>query len=357
MEPFVYERLPGRIVFGPGRLGILAEEVERLGASRVLLISSRSAAEAAARAAQALAGRVVGRIARVRQHVPEEDAVRACDQALSEAADSLVAVGGGSALGLAKAVALRLSLPIVAVPTTYSGSEMTPVYGITAGGRKQTGRNLKVLPRTVIYDPELTAGLPAEATAATGMNALAHCVEAMYARDAAPVARLLGEEGVRRLVRALPVAVRAPCDIDGRSEALYGSSLAGTALASAGMALHHKLCHVLGGAFGMSHGPANAVVLPHVVRFNEPAAPEAIGRVAQALGAEDAAEALFDLARSLGAPTSLRQLGMAKEDLDAAARMTAESVEWNPRPVTEEDILRILVDAHAGRRPAARSPH
>jgi alcohol dehydrogenase class IV len=332
---FTYTALPGRVVFGAGAIHEMAAEVERLGARRILLIASE-------RQPVPDGVPVFARFAEVRQHVPVEVAARA--RAAAEGADALLSIGGGSAVGTAKAVALETGLPIVAVPTTYSGSEMTPVWGLTEGARKTTGTDLRVLPKLVIYDPELTAGLPAEVAGPSAMNALAHAVEALYAPGASPITSLLALEAIR--------ALAAVADGDGREQVLYGAYLAGAAFAVAGSGLHHRICHVLGGAYALPHAPLHTVMLPQVAAFQTPALPDEMGRVARALDAEAAGPALFDLARRIGAPTALRDIGMREADLDEAGRLVLEKVpEDNPRPVEEKDVRDLLEAAFAGRRP------
>jgi maleylacetate reductase len=350
---FVWEQLSVRVVFATGAFDLLRDEVERLGTARPLLIAAPSAKEWADGAHEQFGGRLAGTISATHQHVPAgdvRDAVRAVRKA---GADALIAIGGGSTIGLAKAAALEVDLPITAVPTTYAGSEMTSIYGITSDGRKRTGRDRKVLPKTVIYDPILSVTMPADVTACTGMNAIAHDVEAMYADRAAPLVGLIAEDSIAKLARALPASVKDPADLEARGAALYGAFLAGTVLGTAGMAIHHRIGHVLGGSFGLPHGPVNAALLPHVVAFNRSAAPGTIGRVAHALAVSDAAQGLYDLAGSLGAPTSLREIGMRNEDLAGAASAVAQSPGWNPRPVGEAEIASILTAAFEGRRPAA----
>lgn len=354
MRPFVHDQLPGRVAFGAGAFSRLAQEIDQLSVTRVLLISSSSGKALGDEAAAALGSRVSARIGEVRQHVPEDDVARALELARSGGVDGLVAIGGGSATGLAKAVALSLAgAPIVAVPTTYSGSEVTPFYGISSGGHKRTGRDARVLPSTVIYDPALTVALRPAVTAASGMNALAHCVEALYDADVSPIVELLAEEAIRALARGIPGSVAAPTDLGARGDALYGAYLAGAVLAVSQIALHHRISHIVGGTYDLPHAPVHSAVLPHVARFNAPAAPDAMRRIAAALGAEDAPAGIFDFAVKVGAPTSLASLGMDGSRLAEAARLAAESVTWNPRPVTEADVLAILTDAHAGTRPAA----
>ena len=251
MKPFVYNALPGRVVFGAGALARLPEELERLGARRALVLSTPGRADDAGRLAASLGARAAGVYDKAAMHVPLPVAEDARRVARELGADCCIALGGGSTVGLAKAIALTSSLPVVAVPTTYSGSEMTTVYGLTEGGLKRTARDARVLPRTVIYDPELTLGLPPAVSAASGMNAIAHCVEALYARDANPITSLMAEEGIRALAAALPRIMKNQNDLDARSDALYGAWLAGVALGSTGVALHHKLCHTLGGSFNL----------------------------------------------------------------------------------------------------------
>ena len=350
MRSFTFDALPGRVVFGVGSLAGLPDEVARLG-TRVLVVADPTTKELADEAALLLGSRFAGMFTDVQLHVPVEAVAEARQAATSAGADCLVTIGGGTTTGFGKAVVLEARIPLIAVPTTYAGSEMTPIYGITSNGMKRTGRDLRVLPKTVIYDPALTTSVPPEVTGPSGMNALAHCVEALYGKEANPITSLMAEEAIRALVSGIPASVRAPEDIEARTEALYGAYLAGAALAVVGMALHHRICHVLGGTFGLAHGEVNAVILPHVARFNQTAAPEALDRVARAMGAEDAACALFDLADSIGAPTSLAALGMRKENLEEAARLAADPPPWNPRPVSQRDVLRILEDAFEGSRP------
>lgn len=350
MNDFVYDALPGRVVFGPGRRADIGSEVDALGLRRVMLVADENAKATADEVAGILGERVAARWHEVAQHVPTELADAARAAAGDAGADGVVCVGGGSTTGLAKAIALVADVPIVALPTTYAGSEMTPIYGLT-GEHKQTGRDLRVLPSTVVYDPELTVALPAEVTAPSAFNAIAHCVEALYGPGANPITSLMAEESIRVTTAALPRVIGAPADLDGRSDLLYGAYLAGAALAVVGMALHHKICHVLGGTFGLVHGEVNVVMLPHVVAFNAVGAPAAIGRVGTAVGSDDAAGALFDLAARAGAPTTLAALGMDEADLPRAAERAAAETTFNPRAVDVDGVQRLLEDAWHGRRP------
>jgi alcohol dehydrogenase class IV len=285
-------------------------------------------------------------------HVPVETARTARETARRLAADCLVAIGGGSTIGLAKAVALDTGLPIIAVPTTYSGSEMTPIYGLTDGGVKRTGRDRKVLPRVVLYDAALTVGLPAKVSGPSGMNALAHCVEALYAPDSNPITALMAAQGIRALGRALPLVINEPLNLEARGEALCGAWLAGTVLGAAAMGLHHKLCHTLGGAFNLPHAELHTVILPHAAAYNRAAASGAMRLIASALGVGDAPQGLYDLAKKLGTPLSLKELGMPEDGIERAAKLATESPYQNPRPVEYAGVKRLIEDAWHGRRPA-----
>jgi alcohol dehydrogenase class IV len=348
---FTYDALPSRVIFGVGAVDQVAPEIDRLQVTRVLTIHGRSERAIASRVSSALGTRAAGVIDEVTLHVPLDVVEAGRRRARDLAADALLAIGGGSATGLAKAIALEQGMPILSIPTTYAGSEMTPIYGITRDGRKATGRDLRVLPRVVIYDPALTTTLPAAVTAGSGMNAIAHAVEGLYAAGANPLLSVLAEEAIWALSEALPILVQEPADVEARTQAMYGAYLAGAVQGAAGMGVHHRICHVLGGTYGLGHGSVNAVILPHAVRFNAEAAPLAIARVAGVLGADDAAVALFDLAERIGAPTSLKALGMPEEKLPEAAHLAAEPPPANPRPVTADSVLSLLRDAYVGRRP------
>ena len=351
MLTFTYEQLPVRVVFGAGSFDKLADEVSRLGLKRAMVLSTPGQRRLADEAAKRLGVATAGIHAEAVMHVPVETARLARETARRLAADCLVAVGGGSTVGLAKAVALDTGLPIFAVPTTYSGSEMTPIYGLTDNGMKRTGRDRKVLPRVVLYDPALTVGLPAKVSGPSGMNALAHCVEALYAQDGNPITSLMAIEGIRALGRALPVVVKEPLNLEARSKALYGAWLAGSALGNAAMGIHHKLCHTLGGAFNLPHAELHTVILPHAAAYNRDAASEAMRVIAGALGVADAAQGLYDLAKKLGAPLSLKELGMPEDGIERAAKLATENPYYNPRPVEYAGVKRLLEDAWNGRRP------
>jgi maleylacetate reductase len=292
-------------------------------------------------------------LAEARMHVPTAIAERAQGVARDLGATGCVAVGGGSAIGLGKAVALELGLPVVAVPTTYAGSEMTPIWGLTEGTRKRTGRDRRVLPRSVIYDPELTVSLPVGVSVTSGFNAVAHAVEALYAPDATPIISLMAGEGSRAVVAALPDIVTDPSDLDARSAAQYGAWLCGACLAATTMSLHHKLCHALGGTLGLPHAQTHTVVLPHVLAYNQASAPAARRALVTALDTDDPALTLWRLAGDLGAPQSLRGLGMAESDIDVIAAQATDNPYANPRPVSREDVAALLGDMWSGARPGS----
>ncbi|HEX5095283.1 MAG TPA: maleylacetate reductase [Acidimicrobiia bacterium] len=354
MNAFVYESQPGRVVFGLGAQARIAEEVDRLGAERVLLLSSPSAT-AAADALHAALGPVALRWTEVAEHVPVGLAERARAAAWDAHVDVIVTIGGGSAIGLAKAVALELGAPIVAVPTTYAGSEMTPMYGLT-GDHKVTGRDSRVLPRVVVYDPDLTLGLPIDTSIASACNALAHCIEGCYGPGANPVTTLSAIEGIRVLSANVPLLARDARDVDVRSELLYGAYLAGTVIASVGVGVHHRTCHVLGGSYGLAHAASNAVILPHAIAYNAPAVPDLVARWRDAMGTSDPAGFAFDLVADAGLPTSLASLGLPEAALDDAAARIVEETPNNPRPVDVSSVRAMLDGAWRGVRPTSASP-
>lgn len=355
MRNFVHQAPATRVVFGSGSLAHLERELDLLQVHRVLVLSTPGQSAAAQALARRLGPRCAGVFDQAVMHVPLPTALAGLEAARSLRADATLALGGGSTVGLAKAIALETGLPIVAVPTTYAGSEMTPIHGITDGGIKRTGRDARVLPRTVIYDPDLSRDLPVGISVTSGMNAMAHAVEALYASDSTPMTDLMAEEGIRALAQALPVLRVLPRDETARSDALYGAWLCGAVLGQVGMALHHKLCHVLGGSFNLPHAEVHTVVLPQATAFNAPAVPQAMARVARALGCSHPAQGLFDLARDNGAPVSLRSLGMAEADLDRAAELASAQPYWNPRPVgpaQRPELRELLQRAWEGTRPA-----
>jgi maleylacetate reductase len=353
MKDFIFAAHLPRVVFGAGSIQYLEREITLLGARRALVLCTPEQRPLAEKVAAILGSRCAAIFDQAVMHVPlgTVRAARAMARAID--ADCAIAIGGGSTTGLGKAIALESDLPILAIPTTYAGSEMTPIYGITDDGLKKTGRDARVLPKTVIYDPELTLTLPPALSVTSGINAIAHAAEGLYAQDGNPIMSLLAAEGIRALARGLPRIVDTPDDLEARSDCLYGAWLCGAVLGSVGMALHHKLCHTLGGSFNLPHAETHTVVLPHVLAYNAAAAPQAMATIAAALGAADAARGMYLLALSLGAPIALKDIGMQKADLDRCADIAVQNAYWNPRPVDRNAMRALLGDAYAGAVPAS----
>jgi alcohol dehydrogenase class IV len=351
MEPFVLDQPAYRVIFGVGTLARLPDEVSRVGASRALVVSTpaeiRFAEDASRRLGQAAAGMFTEAV----MHHPIEVVHAARQRAKDVDADCYVTIGGGTTTGTGKLIALETGRPVIAVPTTYAGSEMTPIYGVTEGGVKKTGRDRKVLPRTVIYDPALTVSLPPRVSGPSGMNAMAHCVEALYALDGNPIVTLMAAEGIRALARSLPVVVKEPGNLGARSDALYGAWLAGLVLGQAAVGIHHKLCHTLGGTFNLPHAEVHTVVLPHATAYNRDFAPKAMRIAADALGARDAAQGIFDLIGTIGAPRALKDIGMPADGLERAAELATQNQYPNPRPIEIGPIRELLQKAYEGNRP------
>jgi maleylacetate reductase len=352
MKPFVYQAAPSRIVFGAGALARVGDELAVLGATRALVLCTPEQSGSAERVAALLGPRAAGVFAKAVMHVPIDTAREARDEAKRLGADCAVAIGGGSTTGLGKAIALDSGLPIVAIPTTYAGSEVTPIYGLTDAGVKKTGRDARVLPKTVIYDPELTLSLPLALTVTSGLNAIAHAAEGLYAHDGNPITALMAEEGIRAIAAALPALQRDAQDLAARSDALYGAWLCGSVLGAVAMGLHHKLCHTLGGSFNLPHAEVHTVILPHAMAYNAAMAPEAMRRIARALGHTDAALGLHRLAKQHGAPVALKDLGMPADGLDRAADLAVTTPYPNPRPLERGAIRALLQRAWDGAPPA-----
>lgn len=351
MKDFVHQTHAARVIFGNGSLQRLPAEAEGLGVQRVLVLSTPGQGALAGRAAALLGNRCAGLFDGAAMHVPADVARQACERAQALQADGVLAIGGGSTTGLAKAIALQTGLPVMAVPTTYAGSEMTPIYGLTEGGLKRTGRDVRVLPRVVIYDPELTLALPLAVSVTSLFNAMAHAVEGLYAPDANPVTSLMAEEGLRACAAALAPLRADPQSHAARGDALYGAWLCGCVLGATTMGLHHKLCHTLGGSFNLPHAETHTVVLPHALAYNAPAVPEALARMARALGlapGADVAGSLQRLAAEHGAPTSLAALGMPAEGLERTADLAAATPYPNPRALEREPLRALLQRAFEG---------
>ena len=353
IPPFRYRQERAVVVFGAGASDHLAEHVDELHPQRVLVVHGATGARVARRLRAEFGTERAAMFGDIAEHVPVERAERAVALARTFAADTVVAIGGGSAIGFAKIVARETAAQIAAVPTTYSGSEMTPVWGATAEGRKSTGRDEAVMPRLVVYDPLLTLSLPKRASAASGMNAIAHAVDGLYAADASPLVASIAVQALTALADALPaIAVRLD-DVEARTQACYGAHLAGLVLGSTGMALHHRMCHVLGGRYALPHAETHAVLLPHSVAFNETAAPSTNARIAAAVGGTIAATAVWDLERRLDLPASLAELGLRARDIAAAAGDVVATPVSNPARVTEQGVAKLLEDALEGRPPGA----
>jgi len=351
MNRFTYNALPGRIIFGAGILTALPAEVERLGCQRVMVLTTPQQKEQGEMIAALLEQRCVASFNDASMHVPVEVVDQALEMARTNQVDCVVGIGGGSTTGLGKAIALRSTMPIIAIPTTYAGSEMTPIWGLTEDGLKTTGRDPRVLPSVVIYDPDLTLSLPGFIAGPSGINAIAHCVEALYAADANPITSLIAEEGIRVLSTSLPAVINAPEDKQARSDALYGAYLAGTSLAAVGMSLHHKLCHTLGGSFNLPHAEVHTIILPYATRYNAQAAPEAMARICRAMGSDNAAQGLYDLNKAIGAKLALKDIGFKETDIDKAVGIACQNPYANPEPISGEGIERLLRDAYAGNTP------
>jgi maleylacetate reductase len=342
-----------RVRFGIGASHSVADEIRALGCSRALVLSTPQQVASAMRTAEDLGILAAGIFSKAAMHTPTDITAEALAHVAEVRADCLVAIGGGSTTGLGKAIALHTGLPQVVIPTTYAGSEATSILGQTENGLKTTITDDRVQPEVIIYDPNLVAGLPISMTVTSAMNAIAHAVEALYARDRNPLSTILAMEGIRAFGRALPQVIENPANLTARSETLYGAWLCGTVLGQVGMALHHKLCHTLGGSFNLPHAETHAVILPHAVAYTEPAVADLLRPVAEALGGATAGAALYSFAARMGAPMALRDLGLKEADLDKATQIATSKPYWNPRPVDPAPLRALLARAWAGEPPAA----
>ena len=333
------------VVFAPGAVLELRSHLVQLGFSRAFVVTTGGRSGALVSPAALLGDYLCDVFSAAREHVPVNTVAEALERFHAARADVCIAIGGGSAIGLGKAIARASDAPLVAVPTTYSGSEMTSIWGETSDTGKRTGRDPAAKPRLVIYDVTLTFSLPADVSAASGMNAMAHAVEAMYAANATENTRDMAAESARLLAESLPVVVARGNDLGARTQAFAGAHLAGQALEAASMGLHHRICHVLGGTFKLPHARTHAIVLPHVVAFNAPAAVDVMGRLGLAIGHADVAAGLAALNRTLGLNDTLGELGLRSSDLDRAAGEVTATPYPNPRPVSREDVRALLMDA------------
>ena len=348
MEPFIYQAPLPRVIFG-SRTGIqLRAEAERLGLTRLVVLCTPEQTELADRARRWLGNRAAGVFAGATMHTPVHVTERALDVVKDLGADGVVAVGGGSTTGLGKAIAVRTDLPQIVLPTTYAGSEMTPILGETREGVKTTRRGPEILPEVVIYDVDLTLSLPVEMSLLSAFNAIAHAVEALYALDGNPIISLMAEEGVRTIVNALPKLMQTPHESSVRSDLLYGAWLCSCCLGATTMGLHHKLCHVLGGLFDLPHAPTHTIVLPYALAFNAPAVPAAMSRLSRAMNHDDPVHSLFALQRACKVPRALRDIGMPKDGVANAVAQAIANPYANPRRVEADALKSLLECAWAG---------
>jgi len=345
---FTTERAGARVVFATGCTSRVAAEVDRLGATRVLVVCSPRRGRQAAHFSDLLGARVAGALPIAAEHVPIATVKLALEETDRTRADALLVLGGGSALGLGKAVAAERDVKLIAVPTTYAGSEMTDIYGVTDGGEKRTARSARVRPSLVLYDPALTTALPLPASLGSLYNALAHAVEALWWPEADPIALLAAEHGLRTILDVMPALVAEPTSIVAREQALLGAYLAGVALGETGTGLQHKLAHLLGGSFGLPHAATHAAILPHVVRYNAQAAPDALRCIAKALGVTDAPAGLQALAQRLGIETRLSALGFSLAYVDAAVDKLLATPMQNPRKLERAALRALLAGACGG---------
>ena len=349
-DSFSYTARPMRVVFGQG-LQPLREQMWELGISRAVVISTPGRTALARKVAGTIGSAVIDVLADAVMHVPAAVVDQSERRCRNLGCNGYIAVGGGSAIGLAKALALRTRAPVIAIPTTYAGSEMTPLWGVTENRVKTTGRDAAVLPRAVLYDPTLTLDLPVSISVASGMNAIAHAMEGLYAPDRSPIVSLMAREGARAVADALPRIVRNPHDLGARSQALYGAWLCGAVLGATTMSLQHTLCHVLGGTFNLPHAQTHAIVLPHVMAFNAPYAPDMVDALTGAFGDGDPWTALWRLQQTLPMPTALSDLGLRHGDPTEVARQVTATPHDNPRPITPADVYTVLTQAWAGHQP------
>ena len=348
---FSFVTNPSHIYFGTGYVSKAANAADLLGCKRLLVLSTPEQKQMAENLACELGDLCLGVYAKAQMHTPVKVTEAAMQVIKEQNVDCVVALGGGSTIGLAKAIAYRTDLPQIAIPTTYAGSEVTPILGQTENNVKTTLRSAKVLPEVVIYDPEFTYSLPQAMSITSGINAIAHAVEALYAEDRNPVSSMLAAEGAKALIEALPAIAKNGDDPEAREKAFYGSWLCGTVLGNVGMALHHKLCHTLGGLFDLPHAETHTVVLPHATAYNFQAVPEQLKPVTEALDADNPGVGLFYFARKLGAPTALRALGMAEEGIDLAADQAMANPYWNPRRLAHREIRKLIENAYFGNMP------
>jgi len=340
-----------RVLFGVGVRNTVADEVRRLGCSRALILSTPPQSSSALDLAAALNDMSAGVFSRAAMHTPVEVTEDALRHVQEINADCLIAIGGGSTTGLGKAIAHHTGLPQIVIPTTYAGSEATPILGQTEDGVKTTLTDRKVLPEVILYDPELVVTLPVGMTVTSALNAMAHAAEALYARDKSEDSNQLAIDGLTSFVKSLPKVLQDPKDLAAREETQRGAWACGAVLGRVGMALHHKLCHTLGGSFDLPHAETHAIILPHAIHYNAQAVPGLLAPVTDLLGGSSPGMALWQFAKSMGAPLALRDLGLQVQDLDRVAEIATRNPYWNPREVTADGIRALLEKAWTGEAP------
>lgn len=348
---FRYKALPWNVIFGIGALSRLPEELDKLGYSRALVLTTPNQAEIGQQIVGLLGDKAVGLFDRAVMHVPVETVEQATVEVKRLDVDCSVSVGGGSTTGLGKALAFNLDLPNIVLPTSYAGSEMTNIWALTKNDRKITRRDNVVVPTLTIYDPVLTLTMPAAFAGASGLNAMAQAVVNVATEDVNPIISIMALDAIRALSHSLPIVVSDPDNMDARTEAMYGACLAGGALGAGTTGLHHRLCHTFGGTFNTPHAETHTILLPHSVAYNANAVPEGTRKIAAAMGVDDAATGLFELAGTIGIPTALKDIGVVETDLDEAAAVTVETPVNNPEPVTRERVRALLENAYHGYPP------
>lgn len=348
---FDYTPVPSKAVFGENSALKLKEEALKLGGSRIMIACTKNMVRRIQHVIDDLDDMCVSIYDKAEAHCPEHIALGAVHEFKEKKCDIIVAVGGGSTIGIGKAITLRTDAPLIVIVTTPCGSESTPIHGMLVGNKKKTGRDRKVIASTSIYDATLTISMNAHLTGTIGMNSLAHCVEALYAKVKSPISDMMAIEGIKALTSGLPPSIDDPNDLKARSQVLYGGMLSGYCVTLAGIAIHHKLCHVLGGHHGIPHGESNSVILPYATAYNETAAPEAMEKIRDAMGTNSASGGIYDFARLIDVPKSLKELGMRESDLDLAAEETIERTTYNPKKLDKKSVREMLQMAYEGVRP------
>ncbi|KAG4420697.1 hypothetical protein IFR04_006185 [Cadophora malorum] len=350
MSSFSYTARPCRVLFGAGTLAKLPSELFRQNLKAALVLSTPFQQPEALAVTQQLGTVAVGIFSEATMHTPLPVTERGIQEARLKRADCVISIGGGSTTGLGKAISIRTGLPHISIPTTYAGSEMTPHLGETVDGIKTTRSDPAIQPATVLYDVNLTMSLPGEMSATSGINAIAHAVEALYAPDTNPIIRLMALEGVRVLAESLPLVATDESNAEVRYQALYGAWLCGTCLGSTTMSLHHKLCHVIGGSFNMPHAETHTILLPHTIAYNIPSMPEVNADLAGVLPCADgnSITGLNNLLEKLGVRRALQSYGLKEGDIEKAAMIAVKNPYANPRPVEKEKIQELLRRAWAG---------